>query len=440
MSRHRSITSSGPPPPMLPMSSSMSHVLALLALVVVVRCVDSFSSTNEIPILTSAVIRVAYDGTFFRGWKASNNAVRESKVDEANAKHRPSSLSRQNETRRQSRRSRTLQRKGAGYGKVRTVEGVIRANLKKVYGNVDEQQIIIDACSRTDSGVHALSLIAQFRCKKACSSSSEDGPEDSENLIPLPFGSNLSKLCFVLNRMLPPDVRVVAASPTPIMHAQQFHPTLHAASKTYVYRFAIGNTHDPIQAPYVWQLDGSSGRAVGMNGRNFCLETAMEAARLFDSNFKHIGEVPAKDYGDFRSAFRGTDRGRVQSPMCRILSCKLIEEKHEQLPSWESTTATEISGSRLDRDACRLTECPRTFAVNITGDRFLYKMVRNIVGSIVAAACGHMDVEDIRRAIEMTGERNGGAKVRRICAPARGLKLVEVSYPDTAVKFDWHSG
>ena len=376
--------------------------------------------------MTSAVIRVAYDGTFFRGWKASNNVVKETKE----TKHQPSSLSRKNETRRQSRRSRTLQRKGAGYGKVRTVEGVIRANLKKVYGNVDERQIVIDACSRTDAGVHALSLIAQFRCKETCS-------KDSENLIPLPFDQDLSKLCFVLNRMLPPDVRIVAASPTPIMHGQQFHPTLHAASKTYVYRFAIGPTHDPIQAQYVWQLDGSSGRAVGMNGRQFCLETAMQAARLFDTDFNHIDEVPAKDYINFRSAFRGTDRGRVQKSTCRILCCKLTEEKQEQLPSWEST-ANERPGSRLDRNACRLIECPRTFSVAITGDRFLYKMVRNIVGSIVAAACGHMDVEDIRHAIEMAGEKNGGAEVRRICAPARGLKLVEVSYP--AVKFDWHSG
>ena len=410
----------------------------LLALLTLVRCADSFATTREAP-LTSAVIRVAYDGTFFRGWKASNNVVGGGKED-STTKHQSSSLARQNETRRQSRRSRTLQRKGRGYGKVRTVEGVIRANLKKVYGNVDEKQIIIDACSRTDAGVHALSLIAQFRCKETCASSSEksDG-QDSEKLIPLPFDQDLSKLCFVLNRMLPPDVRVVAASPTPTMHAQQFHPTLHAASKTYVYRFAIGPTHDPIQAQYIWQLDGSSGRAVGMNGRKFCLETAVQAARLFDSDFNHIDEVPARDYGAFRSAFRGTDRGRVQSTMCRIMRCKLIEEKQEQLPSWESATATERSGSRLDRDACRLIECPRTFSVSITGDRFLYKMVRNIVGSIVAAACGHMDVEDIRHAIEMAGERNDGAKVRRICAPARGLKLVEVSYPDSVI-FDWRSG
>ncbi len=38
----------------------------------------------------------------------------------------------------------------------------------------------------------------------------------------------------------------------------------------------------------------------------------------------------------------------------------------------------------------------------ITGDRFLYKMVRHIVGSIVSVACGHLEVSDIQQAL------NGG--------------------------------
>jgi hypothetical protein len=74
----------------------------------------------------------------------------------------------------------------------------------------------------------------------------------------------------------------------------------------------------------------------------------------------------------------------------------------------------------------------------ITGDRFLYKMVRHIVGSIVSVACGHLEVSDIRQAlnggtckdgksdnIETQSDTNDFTK-RRIFAPARGLFLSDV--------------
>lgn len=76
-------------------------------------------------------------------------------------------------------------------------------------------------------------------------------------------------------------------------------------------------------------------------------------------------------------------------------------------------------------------------------------MVRNIVGSIVAVACGHLELEDLRVALDTgewgynnhDGELNGKGlrTIRRICAPARGLKLTDVHYP-REVDFDWRTG
>ncbi|EED95412.1 hypothetical protein THAPSDRAFT_268327 [Thalassiosira pseudonana CCMP1335] len=260
--------------------------------------------------------------------------------------------------------------------------------LAKVYGNVNPNQIVMDSCSRTDAGVHATHLVAQFYCY-------------STNLSNDMEVTSLSKLVFVLNRMLPPDVRVMAASPAPFA----FHPTLHVRSKTYIYQFAIGPVHDPIRSQYVWHLDGSSGRAVGMNGSRFCLE---------------------RDGG---ISFRPVD-------------------------NFMSDSSNAING---------LMESPQSFSVVITGDRFLYKMVRNIVGTIVAVGCGHLEVNDVQMALH-TGKwgdnigaveeeeskssddftsshvkSNSTCIIRRICAPARGLSLHEVEYPP-AIEFRWQTG
>lgn len=426
-------------------------------------------------ILTSAVIKCSYDGTCFCGWTAGNSDLK-------NDHHHQQQQHQQNDgksegrndekhppKRKQTRRSRTLQRKGIGYGKqlgrVRTVDDTLRFTLAKIYGNIDANRITIEACSRTDAGVHAHSLVAQFYCAKTSSPttgmpSRPISHDDTSNFLPLPFGSDLSKLVFVLNRMLPPDVRVLAASPLPHMpcynnynQSVPFHPALHTISKTYTYKFAVGANHDPLRTQCVWHLDGSSNRAVGMNGKRFRLDFALAASNLFVDSFdKYMTActAKAKDYGAFRSAFRGTDRGRIQSTICKLWKCEIVQERNKLLPSWEigSFMLRNATGGYEDR----LTQIetlglhyngPQTFTVIITGDRFLYKMIRNIVGTIVAVGCGHLELDDVRVALD-TGKWDGysvgeNSQSRKICAPARGLTLAEVKYPQE-MSFDWQTG
>ena len=384
---------------------------------------------------TTAIIKCAYDGTYFRGWKASNSDSKsdalvssqsdnEQDKDNENKRHTVH-IAQQAENRRQSRRSRALQRKGSSYGKhgqLRTVEDTIRSALAKLYGDIDANSVSIDGCSRTDAGVHAKSLVAQFWCKINSSQSTQTMPirpisrDDSPNFLPLPFDSDLSKLVFVLNRMLPPDVRVVAASPLPYTSSSTsipytdkgndsvaFHPTLHALGKTYTYQFAIGSVHDPLDTQYVWHLDGSSGRAVGMNSKRFSLERALATATLFvdsDDPNMSMDTAKARDYGAFRSAFRGSDRGRVQSTICKLWECRIVRERHELLPSWEmdeeaTCAAFDVIEGHV-RHGSRLGKATSDrFTVVITGDRFLYKMIRNIVGTIVAVGCGHIELEEV---------------------------------------------
>lgn len=411
-------------------------------------------------IYTSAVIKVAYDGTYFRGWKATSNYSdgdgdnidhdNDDDDDEDDSENDRDKALRvqQLENRRQSRRSRVLQRKGGIYGKenrIRTVEDTIRSTLMKIYGDVHANQIMIDGCSRTDAGVHAKSQIAQFWCIRddytpTQSSSRPMSRNDTSYFRPLPFNSDLSKLVFVMNRMLPPDARVLAASPSPQSFPSSlsstidfvpFHPTVHALGKTYAYRFAIGPMHDPLDIQYVWHLDGSSRRGVGMSGKRFDIERALAVANLFvnlnDTNISMSNAI-ARDYGAFRAAFKGTDRGRVQSTICKLWECRIVPERAEILPSWQQVG--EGATGRLDKATFE------SYTVVISGDRFLYKMVRNIVGTIIAVACGHVELEEVRIALDTGRWRD---KVTRICAPGRGLTLHHVYYPPDH-KFQWQNG
>ena len=438
-------------------------------------------------VLTSAVLKIAYDGTHFRGWTGSTQKTSTQNVSIVN----------NNTRQKQSRRSRTLQRKGAGFIKnldrIRTVEQAMKISLAKLYGNIPTDNIMFDSCSRTDAGVHATSLIVQFygfplnrddvfsdTTETTNSTWAQQRPRSRTDtkFLPLPFDSDLSKLVFVLNRMLPPDVRVIAASPSPDVSEAvpirgnlnsydddevidsnirsstlsqlrlSFHPTLHTKSKTYIYQFSVGPVQDPLRSQYVWHLDGSSNRAVGMNGKKFNLERANEAANVF------VEKIQPRDYSSFRSAFRGNERGRVQSSICTLWRCKLIREQNEILPSWEqshdSKHGTNLKyGGRLSDGAPAQAFPPKcvssydpanvgTYTIVINGDRFLYKMVRNIVGAIVATACGYLDISDIRDSLENVRDSDCSL-VRRICAPARGLALCNVEFPDSIV-FDWQTG
>ena len=140
-----------------------------------------------------------------------------------------------------------------------------------------------------------------------------------------------------------------------------------------------------------------------MNSKRFTLERALATATLFvdsDDPNMSIDTAKARDYGAFRSAFRGSDRGRVQSTICKLWECRIVRERHELLPSWEMDEEATCAAFDLIeghvRHGSRLGKATSDrFTVVITGDRFLYKMIRNIVGTIVAVGCGHIELEEV---------------------------------------------
>lgn len=67
--------------------------------------------------------------------------------------------------------------------------------------------------------------------------------------------------------------------------------------------------------------------------------------------------------------------------------------------------------------------------IEVTGDGFLYNMVRIIVGTLVEIGLGKKQPEDAAKIIESADRRNAGHT-----APAEGLYLVEIYYEEEELK------
>jgi tRNA pseudouridine38-40 synthase len=272
------------------------------------------------------------------------------------------------------------------------------------------------------------------------SSDDEDSARTAHPLI-VPVPMPLTRLAFTLNRMLPADVRIVsiagvdagaaaaaaaAASSAAAAAASSGGPELRPAAvqhcrprlplslqalvrnvrKTYRYRFSAGPFQDPMQRRTAWHV-------VGAGAATLDWDAMRRACRLLEGTH------------DFR-AFQGSPRGseaRDPRTACTLESVRLEMEIGEGDPDGGGR------GGTTDERAVG-----RCFALFVTGDRFLYKMVRLIAGCVADVGRGRMELADLEEALR-SGSR--GALSRALeCAPAHGLALVGVRY-DPSLDLEW---
>lgn len=168
-----------------------------------------------------------------------------------------------------------------------------------------------------------------------------------------------------LNAVLPQDIRISALEPAPV----NFHPTLQAKEKEYRYRLCSSAVQDPIHRLYSWAF-------------RYPLDFAKmeEAAR--DLTGRH----------DF-SSFANRTSDLIENPFCTLSRIAILP-----LPE-----------NRLE--------------IAMVGDRFLYKMARNIAGTLLYIGCGKLPKDRISRILDSKDRKLAG-----ITAPAHGLALYRVSY------------
>lgn len=174
------------------------------------------------------------------------------------------------------------------------------------------------------------------------------------------------KFLFPLNNVLPEDIKVVSSYETD----PEFNSRRDAKGKTYIYRFREGSFELPLNSRYVLTVKGEHDRKI-----------MEKAASLF------IGE---HDFKAFMST--GSD---VSSTVRTIYDMKLKEKDG-------------------------------IFELEVTGNGFLYNMVRIITGTIIDVGAGRRSLKDIEEAFR-TGNRDLAGKV----VPAKGLTLNKVFYDDS---------
>ncbi|MGD7651763.1 MAG: tRNA pseudouridine(38-40) synthase TruA [Verrucomicrobiales bacterium] len=174
-----------------------------------------------------------------------------------------------------------------------------------------------------------------------------------------------------LNCHLPATIRVMACEEV----EADFHSRFAALGKVYHYDLCMDPVLPPLKAGLAWHLP-----------RQLDASVLEEALSLF---------VGRHDFHAF-AAYRGNET---------------------EATDWVRT----IRVAKLDerRDGFRIT---------YSGDGFLYKMVRLLTGAAVHAAQGRMRMDDLADLLDQPDGLPFGKSP--LCAPAAGLYLERVIYPD----------
>lgn len=172
---------------------------------------------------------------------------------------------------------------------------------------------------------------------------------------------DLDLLKYKLNMMLPKDIRILKIQKEDI----NFHPTLNSKKKEYRYYIDNSDYESPHHRLYSWHIHNK-----------IDLEKINEAKLLF------IGK---KDFSAF------TNRK-------------------------EKNNVRSIFDINLQKD-------DNFIMISITGDRFLYKMVRIIVGSLIYVGIGKMKIIELENILNSKSRNHLG-----MTAPAKGLFLYGITY------------
>lgn len=169
-----------------------------------------------------------------------------------------------------------------------------------------------------------------------------------------------------LNALLPPTIRITSIHRMPL----SFHPTLDAQKKEYHYRLCHGSLQLPQDRFFSWHLP---------------YELDIEKMRTASHHF--IGE---HDFSSF----------------CNSHNNQTYKDKKRTIEKIELFSVQE------------------QILFVIIGNLFLYKMVRNIVGTLTYVGRKKIEPEQIPHILTLQSRSAAG-----ITAPAHGLTLKKIYYP-----------
>lgn len=173
---------------------------------------------------------------------------------------------------------------------------------------------------------------------------------------------DLNRLQISLNQLLPAAIRILKIEEV----SNTFHPTLDAIRKEYHYLICTGPVQSPFHRHFSWHL-----------------------LSPLDLDLMRKGATLLTGTHDFK-AF--ANKGEPKKTVCTLTRLEIIQ-----------------NGFHL--------RC------EIEGNRFLYKMVRNLVGTLVYLGSGKLSLDGVKALLT-----NKDRTLAGITAPAHGLTLKEIYY------------
>ncbi len=247
----------------------------------------------------------------------------------------------------------------------RTVQG----HLEETFSRLFRREIRLNGTSRTDAGVHALGQRASFQAD---------------------LGVPIERLARVMNNALcGREEGSFALSPVRILEAQEvpedFHARFDCKGKKYIYRIRCGDGADVFRRNYVYHVE-----------RELDPKAMNEAARALAGTF------------DFKSfeASGGTPR---ESTVRTIFGARVYGSAAAMAGADPATGGAADPGDEI--------------LFEVSGDGFLYNMVRIITGTLVEIGLGRRDPGEMKTIIEAKDRTAAGHT-----APPYGLYLAEVYY------------
>lgn len=210
----------------------------------------------------------------------------------------------------------------------------IQETLEKALYQILRRPLSVEAASRTDRGVHAKGQVVHFDSK-------EKGLLKQQ-----------------LNGVLPHDIRVSSIEEK----APDFHATLSAKGKEYIYSLCCSPSQLPMHRLYSWHFP-----------------YPLDLEKMRKSALDLVG---TRDFSPFAGE-------KKENPFCTLTHLSIEEEENR-------------------------------LKFVLQGDRFLYKMVRTLVGTLVYIGCGKLPADGISR---IKDRAQAG-----MTAPAHGLFLSKVFY------------
>lgn len=257
----------------------------------------------------------------------------------------------------------------------------VEEKLNQVLSRFLSEEIRVIGASRTDSGVHALGNVAVF---------------DTETGIPP------EKICYALNSKLPGDIRIRSSRQVP----SDFHPRFCQSVKTYEYH--IQNVRIPIPTERLYT----------------CLVTyPLHVDRMREGAGILVGKH------DFQSFCASGTSAKTTVRTVRSLDIDVIPYRTDICFSAEDQDQASNQAQAGDLDQLRRKDIrigetgDRKIIIRISGEGFLYNMVRIIAGTLIKVGLQVYPPEHVREILQARDRNMAGET-----APAKGLFLKKINF------------